>query len=71
MQRVLTHHSNNHCYLTTVKPKTQNNRQMWVYDEVSKTVKSYYEMKDKKNDKRVLDARSTHLTVQNMDSRWY
>jgi hypothetical protein len=28
-------------------------------------------MKDKKNDKRSLDARSTHITVQNTDSRWY
>jgi hypothetical protein len=74
MQRVLTHHSNNHAYITTVKPTTGNkfnNRQLWVYDEKSKTIKSYYEMKDKKNDKRCLDARSTHLTIQNMDSRWY
>jgi hypothetical protein len=28
-------------------------------------------MADRKNDKRVLDVRSTHITIQNMDSRWY
>jgi len=71
MQRVLTHHSNNHAYITTVKPGATNNRQMWVYNETSKTILSYYEMKDRNNYKRSLDARSTHLTIQNTDSRWY
>jgi len=68
----MTHHTNNHIYTTSIKFGDKvNNRQLWVYDEESKTVKSFYEMKDKKNDKRVLDCRSTHITVQNLDSRWY
>jgi hypothetical protein len=72
MQRVITHHSNNHAYITSIKVgQKTNNRQLWVYDEVSKTIKSFYEMKDRNNDKRVLDVRSTHITIQNMDSRWY
>jgi len=69
MNRVITHHSNNHCYTTLRKPG--NNRQVWVYDEQSKTVKSYYEMKERNNNKRSMDFRSTHITVQNTDSRWY
>ena len=71
MQRVITHHSNNHCYTTSRKPGKQNNRQLWVYDESSKTVKSFYEIKDRNNQKRSMDFRSTHITVQNTDSRWY
>jgi hypothetical protein len=72
MQRVITHHSNNHAYITSIKPgEKTNNRQLWVYDETSKTVKSFYELKDKKNEKRVLDNRGGHITIQNLDSRWY
>jgi len=69
MERVMTHHSNNHVYITARKPNQRN--QMWVYDEHSKTIKSFWEMKDRNNQKRSLDSRSGHITIQNTDSRWY
>lgn len=69
MERVITHHSNNHCYIRA--RKAGQNNQLWVYDEHSKTIKSFWEMKDKKNSKRSLDVRGSHVTVQNTDSRWY
>jgi len=60
----MTHHSNNHVYLTTRKTDQKvNERQLWVYDEESKTIKSYYSMTKENNKKRVLDNRSTHITI--------
>lgn len=67
--RVMYHHPNNHVYIQN--RKENDNRQLWQYDEKSKTIKSYYEVKDRKNEKRSLDFRSTHITIQNTDSRWY
>jgi len=42
---------------------------LWVYDEQSKTVKSYWKLSDKKEFS--LDARSGHITAKATDSRWY
>jgi hypothetical protein len=61
MGRVMYHHPNNHVYLHTLNPSEK--RQLWYYDEVSKTIKSFYEKSDRNNDKRSLDFRSTHITV--------
>jgi hypothetical protein len=64
----MQHHGNNHLYVNA--RKANEKRQLWVYDEVSKTIKSFYEL-DRKHDKRSMDFRSTHITVQNTDSRWH
>lgn len=61
MNRVMYHHPNNHIYIQSRKPDEK--RHLWYYDEGSKTIKSWYEKIDKKNEKRSLDFRSTHLTV--------
>jgi len=66
------HHPNNHVYIHA--RKSNEKRQMWVYDEHSKTIKSLYEIdKQKQNVKnhRSLDSRSGHITVQITDSRYY
>jgi len=64
----MQHHGNNHLYVNA--RKANEKRQLWLYDEVSKTIKSFYEY-DRKQDKRSMDFRSTHITVQNTDSRWH
>jgi len=69
MQRVITHNSNNHAYITTRKPK--ETRQMWVYDEHSKTIKSYHMLSQKNSQDWSLDARGGHLRIYKTDSRWY
>jgi hypothetical protein len=64
MQRVMYHHPNNHVYIHA--RKANEKRQQWIYDEHSKTIKSFYEVdRNPKNPKshRSLDARSTHITV--------
>ena len=72
MERVMYHHPNNHVYIHARKPNEK--RQMWIYDEHSKTIKSFYELdryqKEPKKH-RSLDTRSGHVTVQITDSRYY
>lgn len=71
MGRVVYHHPNNHAYIHTRKDNEK--RQMWIYDEGSKTIKSFYEVERNKDPKshRSLDSRSGHITIQPTDSRYY
>jgi hypothetical protein len=66
MNRVITHGTSKGNNKVVIQSREDNNKmQLWTYDAVSKTIKSY------DNTQKSMDARSSNVAGQNTDSRWY
>jgi len=63
MNRVITY-STSHTMLIQSR-KANDKRQMWRFDQVSKTIKNMHD------DKRSMDVRGTNAYGYPTDSRWY
>lgn len=51
-------------------PKDKQNRQVWVWDNISKTIKSAHEVKNGQMTKS-MDFRGGNAYAYTTDSRWY